>query len=409
MMAAGVVGLLRIPAFYLNNYITGQRLTRQAAAMVGSGSRASGNTSGSGASNQVSGQFQFHGSGGSAKSNSNPQSGQQPAPVLVSTIPLAIPTQHTLMGLVVIPRLQLKAPVVQGTDDTVLNTAVGHLSDSAMPGQPGITVLAAHNATWFRHVDELKTGDTVSVSLETGTYVYAVTGHEIVHTGTTLPNTAQSELILESCYPLDALYLTPKRYLVYAKLVRIAGPTISGTSGTAVSQATTVPSTFLTRLQVRAKVPSNMQAEGLLLDENSLPLGTLQYDNQPSMSFTESSVPLQVTNTMVQLFEAYLHASVQKKSTDLQTLFGNLPVSSVKTNPLFGAPMSSVTFVDPLSLTLDMQSGDHLERVTADTMLRVQGSVFHLSLTADVSASPNTSHPEILWLTLKSLSVQPTA
>jgi len=55
-----------------------------------------------------------------------------------------------LVGKVEIPKLHLSAVVFQGTNDKVLDQGVGHMDHSALPGQPGNVVLAAHRDSYFR-------------------------------------------------------------------------------------------------------------------------------------------------------------------------------------------------------------------------------------------------------------------
>jgi len=124
-----------------------------------------------------------------------------------------------LIGLLQIPSLALTASLAQGITDQVLSSAVGHLVGSSLPGQLGDSLLAAHNATWFRHIDRLRVGDVILVTTKDGRFAYRVTGSQVVHTDAPVAQSARPTLILESCYPLDALYFTPYRQLVFASLV----------------------------------------------------------------------------------------------------------------------------------------------------------------------------------------------
>src|SRR5260370_4103432 len=59
-------------------------------------------------------------------------------------------------GLLEIPVLRLVAPVLEGTAYALLNQAVGHVPARACPGQPGTSVLAAHDVTWFSRIGPLR-------------------------------------------------------------------------------------------------------------------------------------------------------------------------------------------------------------------------------------------------------------
>lgn len=392
LIAAGVAAGVRIPFFYLRSYFVGQHLTRVATAFVTNHNP----------ENQVT-RKQF----GAQTDNHTVGT---PAPVtppqMVSTIPLASPKGHSLFGLLEIPRLQLKAPVVEGTNDTVLNVAIGHLGSSSMPGQPGLAVLAAHNATWFRHINQLQTGDAISVLLKGWVYHYVVTHHEVVHTGTSLANSAASILVLESCYPLDALYLTPERYLIFAKLTRVspaAGATQVASSGGGIAAGGASFNHSESQTQIRAKVPSDMAAEGLLLHQNSLPLGTIQYNGHPSTAFTQSAIPLEVTNTMVQLFEAYLHAASLKRTADLDSLYPAGASRGQTDDPLFGVPLSSVAFLQPLSFRLDIGKGDRLQSIKAETTMHIKGESVICHFTAQPMEQPSQTGSTI-WIQLTNVS-----
>src|SRR5579875_2592283 len=146
-----VAGLLvgaQIPYFYLRSHVEGSRLIRQAEHVANSGT----------ATAQTNTIIPIH----------NVETGD--TETLATTAPGAV------LGLVNIPALQLTAPLLEGTDDAELNVGAGHLSQSVQPGLPGTSVIAAHNATWFRHIDKLVAGDTVTVKTSTGSYEFRVTG-----------------------------------------------------------------------------------------------------------------------------------------------------------------------------------------------------------------------------------------
>lgn len=128
------------------------------------------------------------------------------------------PVQGTLIGRVVIPSLNLTAPIVEGTALDILAHSAGHLTTSVLPGQQGTTVIAAHDVTYFHHIDALKPGDKIEVTTSEGRFVYTVTGHRVVTVGTNAANTYFPSLILETCYPLNALTLVNHRYWVSAVL-----------------------------------------------------------------------------------------------------------------------------------------------------------------------------------------------
>ncbi|MER7794257.1 class E sortase [Streptomyces sp. NPDC097640] len=78
-----------------------------------------------------------------------------------------------------IPRIGLTAPVAEGISRAgVLNKGyVGHYPKTAQPGQAGNFALAGHRNTHgepFRHLDEVRPGDTVRVEVAGSRYTYVV-------------------------------------------------------------------------------------------------------------------------------------------------------------------------------------------------------------------------------------------
>jgi sortase A len=66
-------------------------------------------------------------------------------------------------------------PVLEGSTDEVLAAGIGHMEDTADPGEVGNYVLAGHRVTHgepFADFPELKEGDLVFVETRTATYVY---------------------------------------------------------------------------------------------------------------------------------------------------------------------------------------------------------------------------------------------
>src|SRR5471030_1797301 len=78
------------------------------------------------------------------------------------------------IGEIQIPRLGLTAIVVQGDSDAILQRAVGHLADTALPGESGNVVLAGHRDTFFRPLKGVRTGDAITVKTRNGDFAYLV-------------------------------------------------------------------------------------------------------------------------------------------------------------------------------------------------------------------------------------------
>jgi len=62
-----------------------------------------------------------------------------------------------------IPRIGLRAVVIEGTSSHSLLLGPGHMTGSAIPGTVGNAVIAGHRDTFFRHIHRLRNGDDVYI------------------------------------------------------------------------------------------------------------------------------------------------------------------------------------------------------------------------------------------------------
>ncbi len=127
--------------------------------------------------------------------------------------------EDRLLGKLVIPKISLEVPILEGTDQAVLKKGAGHLTASVETGKNGASVIAAHNTTFFHNIGQLKQNDTFQVETVSGTQTFQVYDTKVVKTGDPIYNTETPTLVLETCYPLDTGTLTPYRYLVFTKIM----------------------------------------------------------------------------------------------------------------------------------------------------------------------------------------------
>jgi sortase A len=198
--------------------------------------------------------------------------------------PAVADVQTAPRGLLESATLGLVAPVVAGTGDAVLADAVGHVAGSAWPGHAGTSVFAAHDVTWFSGIDRLQPGDEIRYVTPCHSYSYRVTSHRVVQAGYPVYNTAVPSIVLDTCYPLNALYLTTSRYLVYATLVMISPNSVSPAAASSPPRPASPPLTV--------PAPKALVAQGLDLDQNVGPLGILGFAGSPSRRWSETSAPL---------------------------------------------------------------------------------------------------------------------
>jgi len=229
-------------------------------------------------------------------------------------------------GLLEAPTLGLVAPVLQGTGDSVLSDAVGHDPASVWPGQQGTSVLSAHDVTWFSRIAQLRPGNEVRYVTPCWTYTYAVTSHAVVAAGSPVYNTGAARLVLDTCYPLEAMYITSSRYLVYASLLGS-----SPTHATAV-----VPGSWPVPA---VPAPAQLAAQGLGLNQNPTPLGTLRLTGPLSRAWAQSSAPLQFQAAALAEYFGIARSAAQEERAWWADLAPLVPVSAA--GALWGGQISA--------------------------------------------------------------------
>src|SRR5438067_496283 len=110
------------------------------------------------------------------------------------------------VGEIQIPRIGLVHPIFEGVTLTVIDHGPGHWPGSAVPGQLGNAVFAGHRVTHthpFLRINELEPGDEIIFKMDTGTFTYKVTGHQIVTPRDVhiVDPTPDATLTLFACHP----------------------------------------------------------------------------------------------------------------------------------------------------------------------------------------------------------------
>jgi sortase A len=91
--------------------------------------------------------------------------------------------EQVQLGGIAIPKLGVDAPLLEGIRLTTLDNGPGHWPGTAMPGEVGNVVVAAHRTSHgapFRDIDQLVAGDVVEFTTSAGVIEYMVTGTQIV-------------------------------------------------------------------------------------------------------------------------------------------------------------------------------------------------------------------------------------
>jgi sortase A len=129
------------------------------------------------------------------------------------------PREGDAIGEIHIPRIGLTAIVVQGDSAAILRRAVGHLAETALPGEPGNVVLAAHRDTFFRPLEQIRAGDTITLRTRDRDLTYQVEWSTVVGPNDleVLQRTDQDTLTLITCFPFSHLGPAPDRFIVRAR------------------------------------------------------------------------------------------------------------------------------------------------------------------------------------------------
>jgi sortase A len=131
-------------------------------------------------------------------------------------------TEHfaPAIGILRIPKLHLEVPVLEGTDDLILNRGVGHLVGTANPGENGNLAIAGHRDGFFRGLKDIGLGDTIGMVTLKQTETYVIDRITIVDPNdvSVLKPGPRPSLTLITCYPFYFVGSAPKRYIVQASV-----------------------------------------------------------------------------------------------------------------------------------------------------------------------------------------------
>jgi sortase A len=127
------------------------------------------------------------------------------------------------VGRMTVPRLGLKAIVVNGTSHDDLTRGPGRELHTYMPGEGELIYVAGHRTTYlapFAHIDSLRPGDRVTFELPYASFDYEITGHRVVSADdlAALRSHHREVLALQACHPR---FFASQRWIAYAKLLRV--------------------------------------------------------------------------------------------------------------------------------------------------------------------------------------------
>lgn len=112
------------------------------------------------------------------------------------------------IGIMKIPKIDLKVAVAEGIDDETLKYAVGHFVGTAMPGEKGNFSVAGHRSytysEYFNRLDELNLGDDIIIKTKNGEFTYKVYEKKVVEPTevSVLDKTKDATITLVTCTPI---------------------------------------------------------------------------------------------------------------------------------------------------------------------------------------------------------------
>lgn len=126
------------------------------------------------------------------------------------------------MAVLSIPKLRLRVPVFEGTDDLTLNRGAGWIIGTAKPGEAGNIGIAGHRDGFFRGLKDVSVGDEIDLETTQGSDSYFVGQEQMVgpdDVSVLKPRSAPA-LTLVTCYPFYYVGHAPQRYIIMASRSR---------------------------------------------------------------------------------------------------------------------------------------------------------------------------------------------
>ena len=127
-------------------------------------------------------------------------------------------TSPAPLAILRIRHVGIEAPILEGTDDRVLDRGIGHIADTAALGRSGNCGLAAHRDGFFRPLKDVRVGDQIEIETTSGFIRYRIDRTWITTPDdvSVLDPTADECVTLVTCYPFYFVGSAPQRFIVRA-------------------------------------------------------------------------------------------------------------------------------------------------------------------------------------------------
>lgn len=252
---------------------------------------------------------------------------------------------HAARMMLDIPSLALRAPVLPGTTEAMLDQGVGHLEGSNWPDQGWTQVLEAHDVTFFGSLDQIHLGATVTLTAPCRHWQYRVSKAQVMRRGDPVPDVRATTLVMVTCYPTNALFTTDLRYVVTATLV---------STGTSASKSLPATQTFTAPA---ASLLPGRPYDSLMPDSMGLHLGTMAVAASLGTGFRASAAALQTTHHLIATFSSGLLA------IDTRSAEGWADIATA------GLPLPAAHPPDLTAATIDVDLHGNAGNVTGGTLV----------------------------------------
>jgi sortase A len=299
---------------------------------------------------------------------------------------------NTSTGLLLAPSISLQAPVMQGNSDAILAVAVGHDPYSVWPGNTGRAVLQAHDVSYFVNIDELKVGSEITYETFCKKYTFQVVSHQVVKQGSPVYDSSSPTMTLVTCWPTNALWFTPDRYLVNLKEIKVTPLTAQPFTGK-VNPLLTASH----QQNISVPAPSALVAQGLTLNQNSIPMGKMTIKGNPNPTWVASPAALDIE---AKALESYIGAV--KSLEEGQIAWWHL-LAPKAVMPTLIAKNTSISYLNGLGVTIYAhQNLAYAVKLQADISISGQSAPRSLTETVLIGIHKNL-------MTINSLQITPLA
>jgi len=190
-------------------------------------------------------------------------------PAVQSRAPRRAPDVGTPLGEISIPRLSLSAVILHGSDARTLRLGVGHIENTALPGDPGNVAIAGHRDTFFSPLQHVRIGDEVRLDTPAGRVRYRVASLRVVTPDdvSVLKPTRDATLTLVTCYPFWVFGHAPDRFIVQATRVDLDADAGAGARPVPIAAPIDAPAAVAASPGVRPEVA---RARPIPMDDHRL-------------------------------------------------------------------------------------------------------------------------------------------